>query len=71
MKSRFFLVSIIPTEGATDRPKKCGRFNARIYAGVGATTFFKVWKKVVDAFQAMNDLKLPLYTSVYEYRNLN
>ena len=33
------LVTIIPTEGATDRPKKCGRSNASIYAGVGATTF--------------------------------
>ena len=30
-------VTIIPTEGATDRPKKCGRSNASIYA----TTFYK------------------------------
>ena len=34
-------VTIIPTEGATDRPKTCGRSNASIYAGAGATTFYK------------------------------
>ena len=52
----YTMVTIIPTEGATDRPKKCGRSNASIYAGIGVTTFYKFvfsldlnrqfWKKV-------------------------